>query len=388
MVWMLVAVVGELLLLLLALLLVSWMRQRGQRRRDAKAVQVLVERVRQGASERKQALQAFLSRNQGLQGEALTAATTALWRAEVAVLQQFAGIYRDRDAAAAAQFDIRLTAAVAPYHEFEVNAESAEPAPDGEAPDPDEVDSLRRENKRLSDELKITMETMSRMLNEYSTMFSGAPPGDSPPIAAAPPAKASDASTLASSHAAAGDEHDEGAGVMPGASESEDAAVDATWDVGPAMQSTDDDLDVEVTVDAASPPDTDAADPGELADDEARDSAPTERVDGDKGADLEAVSELLIAGSAERVTAEGGRAEPAASGADLPPDLFDGAQDEAADAPIDQDTIDDLFDVADGLAPDQAADDAPEAAESEVSEQQTVAGNPGSDRQAALRGKG
>jgi hypothetical protein len=388
MVWMLVAVVGELLLLLLALLLVLWMRQRGQRRRDAKAVQVLVERVRQGASERKQALQAFLSRNQGLQGEALTAATTALWRAEVAVLQQFAGIYRDRDAAAAAQFDIRLSEAVAPYHEFEVNAQSAAPAPDGEAPDPDEVEDLRRENKRLSDELKITMETMSRMLNEYSTMFSGAPPGDSPPIAAAPPAKASDPSTPMSSHAAAGEEDDEGAGVLLGASESEDAAVDATWDVGPAMQSTDDDLDVEVTVDAASPPDADPAPPDEPADDEARDSAPTERVEDDKGADLEAVSELLVAGSAERVTAEGGMVEPAAADADLPPDLFDGAYDDPDDAPIDQDTIDDLFDVADGLAPDQAADDAPEAAESEVSEQQTVAGNPGSDRQAALRGKG
>jgi hypothetical protein len=345
MVWMLVAVVGELLLLVLALLLASWMRQRGQRRRDAKAVQVLVERVRKGATDRKQALQAFLARNQGLQGEALTAATTALWRAEVAVLQQFAGIYRDRDAAAAAQFDIRLTAAVDPYHEFAASAESTAPETDDEAPDPDEVDSLRRENKRLSDELKITMETMSRMLNEYSTMFSRAPADDSPPIAAAPSPTVS----------------------------------------GP---STNDDLDVEVTVDAASPPDADALHHREITDDEARDSAPVERVDGEKGADLEAVSELLIAGSAERVTAEGGRVEPSATAPDLPPDLFDGAQDDPADTPIDQETIDDLFDVADGLAPDQAADDAPEAAESEVSEQQTVAGNPGSDRQAALRGKG
>jgi hypothetical protein len=388
MVWMLVAVVGELLLLALALLLASWIRQRGQWRRDAKAVQVLVERVRQGASERKQALEAFLARNQALQGEALTAATTELWRAEVAVLQQFAGIYRDRDAAAAAQFDIRLTAAVAPYHELEVNAESAASVPDGEAPDPDEIDSLRRENKRLSDELKITMETMSRMLNEYSTMFSGAPPGDSPPIAAAPPPTASDSAAPMASHAAAGDEDGDGVVVGASATDHENAAVDVTSDRAPALPSTDDDLDVEVTVDAASAPDEDAAPPADFADDEARDSAPPERVDGAKGADLETVSELLIAGSAERVTAEGGMAEPAAADADLPPGMFDGAHDDPADSPIDQDTIDDLFDVADGLATDKAADEVPESAESEASEQQAAVSDPGSDREAALRREG
>ncbi|MCU7930638.1 MAG: hypothetical protein KZQ90_07555 [Candidatus Thiodiazotropha sp. (ex Codakia rugifera)] len=37
----------------------------------------------------------------------------------------------------------------------------------------DEIDNLKAENERLSDELRVTMDTMGRMLNEYSSMFSG-----------------------------------------------------------------------------------------------------------------------------------------------------------------------------------------------------------------------
>ena len=47
-----------------------------------------------------------------------------------------------------------------------------------------ELERLRKENARLSDELQITMETMSRMLNEYSSMFVGGEPDDAAPISA------------------------------------------------------------------------------------------------------------------------------------------------------------------------------------------------------------
>jgi hypothetical protein len=39
--------------------------------------------------------------------------------------------------------------------------------------DDEEVAKLKEENERLSEELRVTMDTMGRMLNEYSTMFSG-----------------------------------------------------------------------------------------------------------------------------------------------------------------------------------------------------------------------
>ena len=73
MIWMLAALGGELLLLVLVLLLVSWVRNRAARRRDQKAMQALAARVRKGRSDREAVLQAFLARSLGLEGEALTA---------------------------------------------------------------------------------------------------------------------------------------------------------------------------------------------------------------------------------------------------------------------------------------------------------------------------
>jgi len=376
MVWMLAALGGELVLLLLALLVFAWMRNRAARRRDAKAVRVLAERVRQGKSERQATLQAFLASHHGLQGEALTAATTALYRAELGVLQQFAGIYRARDAAAAAQFDIRLAGAVAPYHELTAEAGTVTGAADGEAPDAAEMDTLRRENKRLSDELKITMETMSRMLNEYSTMFSGAPPGESPPIAAAPVGDG-----------AGRDIPQDTADVPP----AEAAATDP-----PAGPSAEDDSEVEVTVDAAPSTDEEAA-PFEDIEAGAADVAPETTMTGpdtiDKGTDLEAVSELLVAGSAERVTAEGGtvRADQTDAQLEEASALFDGMQDDGeseghpADEPVGQDDIDDLFDVAEGLDARAAEEDDPESVESVVRNPSDGASDPEEDQSASLR---
>jgi hypothetical protein len=73
-------------------------------------------------------------------------------------------------------------AALAPYYELEgggivVAQEQADE-------DTSELENLRAENQRLSDELSVTMETMSRMLNEYSTMFTGGSLGQPAPIAA------------------------------------------------------------------------------------------------------------------------------------------------------------------------------------------------------------
>jgi len=91
-------------------------------------------------------------------------------------------VYKKRDAGAAAQFDIDLMAALAPYYELEGGGIVVTQ----EQPDQDisVLESLRAENQRLSDELSVTMETMSRMLNEYSTMFTGGSLAHPGPIAA------------------------------------------------------------------------------------------------------------------------------------------------------------------------------------------------------------
>ena len=179
---MLAALGAELFLLLLVLLSVSWFSNRGARQRDAKAATALIARVKKEKPERAAAIEKFLNAGMGMEGEVLEQAKTAMLRGELVLLQRFAGIYKKRDAAAAARFDGDLVAAIEPYHALTGQGGGTEAAVDGEPVDDRELEALRKENQRLSDELKITMETMSRMLNEYSTMFGGGEAAAAAPI--------------------------------------------------------------------------------------------------------------------------------------------------------------------------------------------------------------
>jgi hypothetical protein len=185
---------GELLLVLLVLLSYAWFRNRALRRRDTKAIRVLATRIKNTRTERETKIAQFLGEQMGISGEALEQAKTAMLRAELLLLQRFAGVYKKRDAGAAAQFDIDVMAALAPYYELEGGGIVVTQ----EQPDEDTsvLESLRAENQRLSDELSVTMETMSRMLNEYSTMFTGGSLGQPGPIAALVGGAVADVSVL------------------------------------------------------------------------------------------------------------------------------------------------------------------------------------------------
>lgn len=186
--WMLAAVVGELLLVLLVFLSIAWFRNRAARRRDLEAMATLVARIRRSKAERYATLQGFVKEKLDLAEDAQRPLVAALSRAELVLLQNFLATYRDRDATTAVQFDRAVYAALAPYQQLspsvEVVEDSPRPALQAEPVDTAELEALRKENERLSDELTITMETMSRMLNEYSTMFSGGEPVAATPIAA------------------------------------------------------------------------------------------------------------------------------------------------------------------------------------------------------------
>lgn len=181
---MLAALGAEILLLLFVLLSVSWWRNRAARRRDGAAIQALVARIKGGRAEREAAIERFLTGAMAMSGEAVTQAKVSIIRAEFGLLQRFAGLYRKRDAAAAARFDADLFAALETYHALQAAADAgAAQVAMGDPVDSEELEALRAENLRLSDELRVTMDTMSRMLNEYSNMFAGAAPPEAAPIA-------------------------------------------------------------------------------------------------------------------------------------------------------------------------------------------------------------
>jgi len=149
-------------------LLVSWIRHHSASRRDRKAIQQLVARVRKGKEDRGRAIASFLSEQMGLTGADLEKMKVAILREELRLMQAFADIYTRRDAGAAARFQLSVEASVAPYHAL--RGAGAYGDPESQV-DSAELEALRRENTRLSEELAVTMDTMSRMLSEYSGMF-------------------------------------------------------------------------------------------------------------------------------------------------------------------------------------------------------------------------
>ena len=332
MLWVAAALAGELVLLLLVLLTVSWLRTRAARRRDVKAMQALVGRIRTAQPQREAALAEFLAGNYGLEGEALSAATAGLWGSELKMLQRFIGIYGSRDAAAAARFDADLAVAMAPYQALSGAVTIQEDHGDEPGIDPAELEALRAENKRLSDELRITMETMSRMLNEYSTMFSGAPAYEAAPIQppAADPAQAAadavpevvagvaedgepaigppDAPNDDVSVVLDGEGLFDGPAVPPsedvgepdGSADSSAAFGDAGGPVGGLPTTADTTQGVDAERDIVMAP---AVEPGGLP----AEQPPTETdaASETKGADLEPVSELLIEGSSALLHPDG-----------------------------------------------------------------------------------
>jgi hypothetical protein len=217
---------AEGVLLLLALLAVSWFRDNARRRRDNQAIETLVARVNKARAERESAIEGFLAERMQMSGTPLEQAKVEMVRGELALLQRFAGIYRRRDADAAARFDTELAAALAPYQRLEAYAEPLQ----GErrAIDGAEIEALRAENARLSEELTVTMETMSRMLNEYSTLFAGGAPGGSISPSGSVTA---DVTGPDKDPEAAGDGADEGLAEFLGveAPESRDLDVEVAW---------------------------------------------------------------------------------------------------------------------------------------------------------------
>ena len=317
---MLASLLGEIVLLALVLLTIAYLRSRAQRKRDLKAVKTLIARIKNGKAEREKTILQFLEQGMGLSGEALQQAKVATLRAELGMLQRIAGVYRLRESAALARMDDDLFAAIGPYHALVAGpAEAADS--DATPVDDNELEQLRKENQRLSEELTITMETMGRMLNEYSSMFAGGSPDVAASSAAAAAAAAEtlsdDEVTIASV----------GAADEPAAADDEQAtAADSTVEVDGAdevdqaeqLEAVDEVDEVEIA--AAVDPDDDGA----TAVDSMADDIEVATVD----QDAQSADDVTIAPAP--APAEVAAETEAPAEADAPPDAAADEEDEIA----------------------------------------------------------
>jgi hypothetical protein len=169
-------VAGEVFLLLLvaliALLLVNMIR----RRRDRQAALYLVSIVKEAEGKRLDETRSLLEAKYGYKDEALVNTAHNIMQAEKLLYQRIINMYVKRDVISLRELNIDVEAVTEPFRTLAL-AEITAPAhaPQSDQVGGDEAERLSRENAALKQELQITMETMSRMLGEYASMFGGGP---------------------------------------------------------------------------------------------------------------------------------------------------------------------------------------------------------------------
>jgi hypothetical protein len=159
---------GEILvgLIVLSGLLLLFTLLRKQRIR--KSANRLAERVQNDKEKRSERLKSLLAERYGLQSPQLDQTLHNIMQMEMTLYQNMLNGYLKDDQIYLQQIDVDVENLVLSYQSLGgmVSGGDNHTAGDGE-----EVEALKTENARLAEELKVTMDTMGRMLNEYSTMF-------------------------------------------------------------------------------------------------------------------------------------------------------------------------------------------------------------------------
>jgi hypothetical protein len=142
--------------------------------RIRKAAHHLAERVQSDKPARSERLKTLLDEEYGLKGNELEQTLHNINQAEMQLFQNLINGYLKDDQVHLQQVDVDEENLVLAYQGLKPAQGTGVPTTaSGEGADDEELQRLQEENKRLSDELRVTMDTMGRMLNEYSSMFSG-----------------------------------------------------------------------------------------------------------------------------------------------------------------------------------------------------------------------
>jgi hypothetical protein len=169
-----VLVLGELFVALLVLSGVLSFFAMQRKARIRKSAHHLAERVQADKPQRMERLKKLLAERYGYAGGELDQSLHSVTQAEMRLYQNIInGLLKD-DQITLQQIDVDVENFVLAYQALNLSAGSEKPTvKTPSAENGDEIQHLKEENERLSEELKVTMDTMGRMLNEYSSMFAG-----------------------------------------------------------------------------------------------------------------------------------------------------------------------------------------------------------------------
>ncbi|MCG7967730.1 MAG: hypothetical protein JAY63_14125 [Candidatus Thiodiazotropha taylori] len=139
-----------------------------RKQRIRKAAHHLAERVQVDKEKRSERLKKLLAEQYQLQSPQLDQTLHGIVQTEMTLYQNMLNGFLKDDQVYLQQIDVDVENLVLAYQALAGNVSGTGGSDDVSS---DEVEALKAENERLAEELKVTMDTMGRMLNEYSTMF-------------------------------------------------------------------------------------------------------------------------------------------------------------------------------------------------------------------------
>jgi len=144
--------------------------------RDRAVAKSLINKIKDDGARRKEETKKLMLKKFGFAEEEAEEIAQKSAREERKFYQNVINFYLRRDAVVFENLNIDFEGAVDPYRNLNPPGIGGSTGADIEAVDEsEEIRRLKIENKRLTDEVGVTMDTMSRMLDEYSSMFAGGP---------------------------------------------------------------------------------------------------------------------------------------------------------------------------------------------------------------------
>jgi len=136
--------------------------------RDRKAAASMIQKIKEDEKRRTAETKKIMIHKFGFDDGAAEKLAVKMDHEERAFYQNIINMYLLRNASALEALNITFEAAVDPYRTLQPPGGGSSANATDESKD---MAHLKKENQRLSEEIAVTMQTMGRMLSEYSTMF-------------------------------------------------------------------------------------------------------------------------------------------------------------------------------------------------------------------------
>lgn len=164
-----VMVMGEALLILFVVCIVMVVLAMKRKASDRKAAELLIKKLKKDRSARREKFRCLLNGKYHYQDDQLDQAVRDLSKSEAELYQEFIDIYLGRDSKRLGKLDQKIEAATEHYFGLELPVITE--AETSEADDSRQITRLEAANKKLKEELAVSMDTLGRMLSEYSDVL-------------------------------------------------------------------------------------------------------------------------------------------------------------------------------------------------------------------------